>query len=77
MKKEITDSFIMPFGKYEGEKIGNVPASYLIYMYESKFLFGDVKKYVGDNLNVLQKEANKEYERRLWRECDASEADIY
>lgn len=61
---ELTDDSIMPFGKYKGEKMANVPASYLLWIYDEWTLpnprFGfvnqEVKAYIEDNLDVLRKE---------------------
>lgn len=33
---KFTDETLMPFGKYKGEKLINVPASYLLWLYTSK-----------------------------------------
>ncbi len=53
------DNSPMPFGKYEGQKMANIPASYLIWVYENKKCWGLVKEYIKDNLEVLRQEANK------------------
>lgn len=57
---EIDDSYEMPFGKYKGEYLGDVPASYLIWFYEQAtahrtqpLLYAYIKK----NLKHLQTEA--------------------
>jgi len=34
-----TDETIMPFGAHKGKKLANVPADYLIWMYENNKLF--------------------------------------
>lgn len=52
----MTDTDIMPWGKYAGQKMANVPASYLIWLLENNKCSGDVKKYIQDNLEVLKKE---------------------
>lgn len=55
-------NFIMPFGQHKGEKMENVPASYLLHFYDDpdKQLYGNVLKYVEENLDVLRKEAQDE-----------------
>jgi len=53
---EITDSTKMWFGKYQGIALANVPADYLLYLYNSGKVFGGLKKYIEDNLDVLEKE---------------------
>lgn len=50
-----TDSSKIPFGKYKGEKLINVPGSYLIWLYENDKA-GVLKSYIEENLDVLRKE---------------------
>ena len=53
------DTDLMPFGKFKGMKMGNVPASYLLWLYEKNMnvkTFGkmdDVTVYINDNLDLL------------------------
>lgn len=49
-----TDNTIMPFGKYHGEKLANVPANYLIYLYDSKTANPELREYIEENLDVLR-----------------------
>ncbi len=61
---KLTDESTMPFGKYKGEKMANVPASYLIWIYDEwtapspRFGFQnkEVKAYIEENLDVIQQE---------------------
>ena len=50
------DSSLMPFGKHKGTKMANVPADYLIWLYDNGNCFGDVRAYIADNLDVLKSE---------------------
>ena len=59
------DKSPMPFGKYRGEKLANVPASYLLWLYgevrpiaPNKMTLGqrDLVRYIEDNMEVLKKE---------------------
>lgn len=52
----MTDESIMPFGKYKGEKMANVPADYLLWLYQNSNVFGDLKAYITDNLDVIKSE---------------------
>lgn len=52
----MTDESIMPFGKHKGKKMANVPASYLLWLYENGKCFGEFKEYIIDNLDVLKSE---------------------
>lgn len=57
MSHEISDETIMPFGKYKGEFIANVPAKTLLYYYDNYNLHGDVKLYIDQNKEMLELEA--------------------
>jgi len=50
----MNDESAMPFGKYKGEKLANVPAEYLLYIYENYQLFSDLRQYITDNLDVIK-----------------------
>jgi uncharacterized protein (DUF3820 family) len=50
----LTDESTMPFGKYKGQKMANVPADYLIWLYENNKCSNDVREYIEDNLEVLR-----------------------
>jgi uncharacterized protein (DUF3820 family) len=54
---ELTDSSPMPFGKYRGKPMIDVPAHYLLYLFNDGCNHPDVKKYILDNLEALKKEA--------------------
>lgn len=54
------DETIMPFGKHKGEKMINIPASHLLWLYEQEGLDSEIKKYIEYNLDVLQMEYQKE-----------------
>jgi len=52
----LTDESLMPFGLHKGSKMTNVPASYLMYLYDSGKCTKDVRDYIEDNLDVLKQE---------------------
>lgn len=49
----------MPWGKFKGEKMENVPANYLVWLYEEAKCDGDVKAYIEDNMDVLKLELKR------------------
>ena len=59
----MTDESIMPFGKYKGEKLANVPAEYLLWLYENNKVYGGIEKYIADNLDVLRMEINQKKQK--------------
>ena len=56
---KLTDGSLMPFGKYKGDKMVNVPASYLLWLYENNKCSGVVREYIIENLDALRKELNR------------------
>jgi uncharacterized protein (DUF3820 family) len=57
--KELTDNSIMTFGEHKGKKMANVPAYYLIWVYENNKCTPAVAKYVSQNYDDLKSEAKK------------------
>lgn len=55
----LTDESLMPYGKYEGKRMIDVPASYLIWLHDNKKCSGSVQNYIVDNLQVLQSQTKK------------------
>lgn len=54
---EIMDSTPMPFGKYRGKAMIEVPAKYLLWLHDNHCDHDAVRKYINDNLQALRKEA--------------------
>lgn len=54
MEEKFTDSSLMPFGKYKDIRLIDVPASYLLWLYENDKA-GNVKSYIEDNLDAIKK----------------------
>jgi uncharacterized protein (DUF3820 family) len=54
------DSDLMPFGKYKGKEMQDVPASYLLYLYNEVDLYGKVKDYIEENMDVLKEEVKND-----------------
>jgi Putative quorum-sensing-regulated virulence factor len=55
----LTDTSKMPFGKYKGQLMQDVPASYLHWLWTNGLKqdrSSDVSAYIKDNLSALQKE---------------------
>lgn len=56
----MNDNSIMPFGKYKGSKLANIPADYLIYIFDKGIARGDLKNYIVENMDVLQSEIKED-----------------
>lgn len=50
----------MPFGKHKGTALANVPASYLLWIYDNLDLRDDLKDYITENYQQLEAEKEKE-----------------
>lgn len=54
----LKDSDLMPMGKHKGDKMIDVPAKYLIYIYENKMCTNQrVIDYIESNMEVLKQQA--------------------
>lgn len=62
--EKITDNSLMPYGKYKGKKMANLPASYLLWMYRKDKLFKALEVYVEENMDALEKEEKEELSKR-------------
>lgn len=49
----------MPFGAFKGHKLANVPAWYLLKIKDEAYVFANLKKYIEDNLKVLEAEKKR------------------
>jgi len=56
----LTDNSLIPFGKYTGQKLANVPASYLIWIFENNKCTAEIAKYINENMDVLKEEIKRE-----------------
>lgn len=59
----MTDESLMPWGKHKGEKMANIPPSYLLWLLDNNKCGGEVKKYIEENKETLVKEIAYEKKR--------------
>lgn len=60
MQEKMTDDSVLTWGKFEGQKLANVPASYLLWVHRTfTHLRPDLKAYIEENMEDLKKEAVK------------------
>lgn len=59
-EQDFNDSSLMPFGKHKGTRLANIPASYLLYLYNEGCSHRLLRKYLNENLEVLRVEAARE-----------------
>lgn len=60
----LTDSDVMTFGQHKGEKLANVPARYLIWLYDEDKAPAALRAYIKANMDVLRVEAKREASMR-------------
>lgn len=58
------DTTLMPWGRYKGEMLANVPDKYLLWLYENNKAHGLLKAYIHDNLAAIRTNANGGNARR-------------
>lgn len=58
--KDLENNDLMPSGKYQGEKMIDVPAKYLLYVFENNMCTVRVKDYIRKNLDVIKDQIKKE-----------------
>ena len=54
------DETLMPFGKHKGKKLANVPASYLLWLFDQDWIKPDMKLYINENMDALKIEIDNE-----------------
>lgn len=52
--KPYDDSTIMPNGKYEGERMIDIPPNYLLWIYENATISKELRRYIEDNMQALK-----------------------
>ena len=52
----MNDDSIMPYGKFKGKKLEDVPAWYLLWMNKEGKLTPELEEYVEDNYDLLEEE---------------------
>lgn len=58
----MNDKSLMPFGKYKGQPMIKVPASYLLWLYDQKYnsvTAREVNDYIKENMDALKLEIKK------------------
>ena len=55
----LTDNSLMPFGKHKGQKMANVPADYLLWIFENNKCTQEVANYIKENMDTLTFETNR------------------
>lgn len=55
----LNDESEMPFGQYQGKKLIDVPAAYLLSLYDEGKAPAGLKAYIKDNMYVLRAEMKR------------------
>ncbi len=54
---KLTDTSAMPYGKYKGRRMQDVPADYLLWLYDNEKCSASVARYIEDNrLDIEQRQ---------------------
>ena len=57
---ELSDDSLMPFGRFKGQKMKDVPAWYLLHIYHEGLQSGNVRDYIEDCRDALEIDIKKE-----------------
>jgi uncharacterized protein (DUF3820 family) len=57
---KLTDESFMEFGIHKGKKLAEVPDRYLLGLYNSGKCFGPIKTYIGENLDAIKANIERE-----------------
>lgn len=60
----MTDESVMAFGVHKGQKLANVPAGYLVWLFDNGKAWGELKTYIEANMDVLRVQVNNDKMRR-------------
>ena len=66
MVPKLTDSSLMLFGKYQGYELKNIPARYMLWIYDNLTLRDDLKEYIDNRRERYLREitaANRQMRR--------------
>lgn len=55
----LTDNSTMPYGKYKGQKMSNIPADYLLWLREHGKCSPLVAAYIDENIDRLKKQVSE------------------
>ncbi len=55
----MNDESIMPSGKHKGKALKDVPAHYLLWLYDNNRCRYELKDYILDNMDVLKEEVKE------------------
>lgn len=66
----LNDNSPMPYGKYQGREMANVPAEHLLWLWENDKCCKDVREYIEDNMDVLEKELKESTNTSQYEICN-------
>ena len=55
----IDDDTIMWYGAHKGKRMEDVPAAYLLWIYENTNPISQLKEYIEDNMEILERDRYK------------------
>lgn len=55
----LTDESPMPFGKHKNKQMIDVPAEYLMWLYDNNKAGKEVEEYIEENKDVLKQELKR------------------
>ncbi len=57
--QKLTDLSPMPYGCHKGDRMIDIPESYLLFLYTNGHAYGPVKEYIEDNMDAIRSKQRK------------------
>jgi len=61
----MNENTMMPFGKYKGQKLKDIPAGYLLWLYDNFKCGKDLRIYIQESLPFLKMEFKRRPEAQM------------
>ena len=61
---KLTDKDPMPWGKYKGLPMSEVPDSYLLWLYHEGHASGNVGRYLAENIKAIKANVEREKQQK-------------
>ncbi len=66
----LTDESKMPFGKFKGLTLAEIPDSYFVYLYDNGLEPGDLKMYIEESVPAIANTIHKKQPKSTLHEKD-------
>ena len=61
MQNEVTDATVIQFGKYKGKRMDEIPAAYLLWLFNKGCSDSGIQRYITVNLRSIEDAAHRAF----------------